>query len=351
MIDLMLDDLRGETSECGMTLAELAIRIRHLDALEADRAALAFERQTAFGGVVGAVFRSDRRVEHYEDATAEILVHECNDALRDADHVCGHADAAVAVCVECVFEILRDGKILGRIERLRRRLAQKRNGRHDFALHVMFPLAGSFAGLPTLYGVIVRRRTAMGRMTGSRLSIYGMSRGDFEMWDRNRRNMLGTMDDMPQYRKYMTQALELAHKGAGWVNPNPLVGTVVVRDGEILAAGYHDRYRGPHAERMAFDYADEHGVDMHGATVIDTLEPCCHVGSQPACTDLILSHGITRVVVGSIDPNPIVAGKGLCILEENGVEVVYDVMRAECDAINRHFFHYITTGMRVRTKC
>lgn len=123
------------------------------------------------------------------------------------------------------------------------------------------------------------------------------------MWDRNRRNMLGTVDDMPQYRKYMTQALELAHKGAGWVNPNPLVGTVVVRDGEILAAGYHDRYRGPHAERMAFDYADEHGVDMHGATVIDTLEPCCHVGSQPACTDLILSHGITRVVVGSIDPN------------------------------------------------
>ena len=351
MIDLVLDDLRGETSECGMTLAELAIRIRDLDALEADRAALAFEGQAALGGVVGAVFRSDRRVEHYEDATAEILVHECNDALRDADHVCGHADAAVAVCVECVFEILRDGKILGRIERLRRRLAQKRNGRHDFALHVMFPLAGSFAGLPTLYGVIVRRRTAMGRMTGSRLSFYGMSRGDFEMWDRNRRNMLGTMDDMPQYRKYMTQALELAHKGAGWVNPNPLVGTVVVRDGEILAAGYHDRYRGPHAERMAFDYADEHGVDMHGATVIDTLEPCCHVGSQPACTDLILSHGITRVVVGSIDPNPIVAGKGLRILEENGVEVVYDVMRAECDAINRHFFHYITTGMGVRTKC
>lgn len=84
--DLVLDDLRGETSECGMALAELAIRIRDLNALEANRAALAFERQAAFGGVVGAVFRSDRRVEHYEDATAEILVHECNDALRDADH-------------------------------------------------------------------------------------------------------------------------------------------------------------------------------------------------------------------------------------------------------------------------
>ncbi len=77
----------------------------------ADRAALAFKRQAAFGGVVGAVFRSDRRVEHERDATAEILVHECNDALRDADHVCGHADAAVAVCVERVLEILCDGKI------------------------------------------------------------------------------------------------------------------------------------------------------------------------------------------------------------------------------------------------
>lgn len=204
--------------------------------------------------------------------------------LRDADHVCGHADAAVAVCVERVLEILCDGKILGRIERLRRRLAQKRNGRHDFALHVMFPLAGSFAGLPTLYGVIVRRRTAMGRMTGSRLFIYGMSRGDFEMWDRNRRNMLGTVDDMPQYRKYMTQALELAHKGAGWVNPNPLVGTVVVRDGEILAAGYHDRYRGPacgtHGLRLCRRAWCRHAWS-HGHRHSRTLLPCRIAAGMP----------------------------------------------------------------------
>ena len=178
----------------GMALAELAIRIRDLNALEADRAAPAFERQAAFGGVVGAVFRSDCRVEHYEDATAEKLVHECNDALRDADHACAMRRSRIAMCVERVLEILCDGKILGRIERLRRRLALKRNGRHDFALHVMFPLAGSFAGLPTLYGVIVRRRTAMGRMTGSRLFIYGMSR-EILKWDRNRRNMLNR-DDM-----------------------------------------------------------------------------------------------------------------------------------------------------------
>lgn len=101
----------------------------------------------------------------------------------------------------------------------------------------------------------------------------------------------------------------------------------MVSGGEVLATGYHDRYRGPHAERMAFDYADAHGIDLTGATVIDTLEPCCHVGSQPACTALILAHGIARVVVGSVDPNPIVAGKGLRILEEAGVEVVRDVMR------------------------
>ena len=86
-------------------------------------------------------------------------------------------------------------------------------------------------------------------------------------------NMLGVMEDMLQYREYMAQALELARKGAGWVDPNPLVGAVVVRDGEVLATGYHDRYRGPHAERMAFDYADAHGIDLTGATVIDTLEP------------------------------------------------------------------------------
>ena len=97
-------------------------------------------------------------------------------------------------------------------------------------------------------------------------------------------------------------------------------------------------------EEINKPYADAHGIDLTGATVIDTLEPCCHVGSQPACTALILAHGIARVVVGSVDPNPIVAGKGLRILEEAGVEVVRAVMREECDAINRHFFHCITTG-------
>ena len=152
------------------------------------------------------------------------------------------------------------------------------------------------------------------------------------------------VNDVSGYDGYMAMALDLARKGAGWVNPNPMVGAVVVRDGKILATGYHDRYRGPHAERMAFDYADTYGINVRGATIIDTLEPCCHVGSQPACTDLILAHGIARVVVGSVDPNPVVAGKGLRILENAGVDVVTDVLRVECDAVNRHFFHYITTG-------
>ena len=98
--------------------------------------------------------------------------------------------------------------------------------------------------------------------------------------------------------------------------PESAGSAVVVSGGEVLATGYHDRYRGPHAERMAFDYADANGIDLTGATVIDTLEPCCHVGSQPACTDLILAHGIARVVVGSVDPNPIVAGKAFASLRK-----------------------------------
>lgn len=103
-------------------------------------------------------------------------------------------------------------------------------------------------------------------MTGSRLSIYGMSRGDFEMWDRNRRNMLGTMDDMPQYRKYMTQALELAHKGAGWVNPNPLVGTVVVRDGAgTLGSTGLSAYRG-YPSTMAEYLQSVHDIFASGVT-------------------------------------------------------------------------------------
>lgn len=140
---------------------------------------------------------------------------------------------------------------------------------------------------------------------------------------------------------YMRLALELARRGEGWTNPNPMVGAVLVRDGRILSTGYHERCGALHAERHALSRCTESPA---GATLYVTLEPCCHHGRQPPCTDAIIESGIARVVVGSDDPNPLVAGKGLEILRQAGIQVETGVMKAECDALNRIFFHYIQTG-------
>ena len=145
-----------------------------------------------------------------------------------------------------------------------------------------------------------------------------------------------------QDEKYMRMALELALKGRGWVSPNPVVGAVIVRDdGTIIGQGYHERYGELHAERNALKNCIEPPA---GATMYVTLEPCCHHGRQPPCTDAILEAGIRRVVVGSGDPNPRVAGGGIRILREHGIEVVEGVLKEECDAVNEIFFHYIQTG-------
>ena len=146
-----------------------------------------------------------------------------------------------------------------------------------------------------------------------------------------------------QHEEYMRKALELAKKGMGFVSPNPMVGAVIVRDGKIIGEGWHKKYGDLHAERTAFAYCDENGIDCKGADMYVTLEPCCHHGKQPPCTDAVIEHGIKRVFIGSADPNPLVAGKGVKILCEHGVEVFEDVLREECDAINSIFFHYITT--------
>ena len=144
------------------------------------------------------------------------------------------------------------------------------------------------------------------------------------------------MDDS----SYMALAVELAERGVGWVSPNPLVGAVLVKDGRIIGQGWHARCGGLHAEREAFAACTESPV---GATLYVTLEPCCHHGRQPPCTEAILEAGISRVVVGSGDPNPLVAGKGLEFLRAHGVEVEAGVLQAECDALNDVFFHYIRT--------
>ena len=142
-------------------------------------------------------------------------------------------------------------------------------------------------------------------------------------------------------KNYMALALELAERGAGWTSPNPMVGAVIVKDGAIIGQGYHARCGDLHAERAALKNCTG---DPAGSTLYVTLEPCCHQGRQPPCTDAILQAGIARVVVGSPDPNPLVAGKGVQILRDHGVQVEEGVLRTECDRLNRVFLKYIQTG-------
>ena len=140
---------------------------------------------------------------------------------------------------------------------------------------------------------------------------------------------------------YMKRAIELARLGEGHTNPNPMVGCVIARGGDIISEDYHRQYGQFHAERNALLKCD----DAKGATAYVTLEPCCHHGKTPPCTDIIIEKGIKRVVIGSRDPNPLVAGKGARILREAGIDVTEDFMRSECDELNPVFFHYITTGL------
>ena len=138
---------------------------------------------------------------------------------------------------------------------------------------------------------------------------------------------------------YMQRALELAELGAGFVQPNPLVGAVIVRDGRIISEGYHHFYGGPHAEIDAFNNAKE---DVTGATMYVTLEPCSHFGKTPPCSHAIVEKGITRVVVGILDPNPLVAGKGIEYLQKAGIEVECGVLQEEAKRQNEAFLKYIT---------
>ena len=142
--------------------------------------------------------------------------------------------------------------------------------------------------------------------------------------------------------EYMLRAVRLAEKGTGWTSPNPLVGAVIVKDGRIIGEGWHHRYGDLHAERDALKNCTE---DPKGADIYVTLEPCCHHGKQPPCTDALIEAGISRVIIGSSDPNPLVAGKGVRILKEHGISVVEDFLKDECDSLNDIFFYYITRGL------
>lgn len=146
-------------------------------------------------------------------------------------------------------------------------------------------------------------------------------------------------ESLAQDEYYMRRAITLAKKGEGWCHPNPMVGAVIVKEGRIIGEGYHARRGELHAERNAIKSLTESAA---GATIYVTLEPCCHYGRTPPCTEAILEQGIARVVIGSRDPNPKVAGKGAAILRAAGLTVEEDFLREECDALNPVFFHYIT---------
>ena len=139
----------------------------------------------------------------------------------------------------------------------------------------------------------------------------------------------------------MRRALELARMGEGRTNPNPMVGCVVVKDGRIISEGYHEKYGEYHAERNALLRCEE---DAAGADLYVTLEPCCHYGKTPPCTEIIIEKKIGRVFIGNMDPNPKVAGGGVRILREQGIEVETGILSEECRKLNEVFFHYISTG-------
>ncbi len=150
-------------------------------------------------------------------------------------------------------------------------------------------------------------------------------------------------------RDYMTRALALAAKGKGRTSPNPMVGCVVVRDGQILGEGWHAKAGEPHAEVIAIEAA---GGDIVGATVYVTLEPCAHHGKTPPCADLLVKHRPARVVAAMQDPNPLVAGKGLALLRDAGITVETGLCEGEARRLNEAFIKYITTGLPfVIAKC
>ncbi|QFJ54386.1 bifunctional diaminohydroxyphosphoribosylaminopyrimidine deaminase/5-amino-6-(5-phosphoribosylamino)uracil reductase RibD [Pseudobutyrivibrio xylanivorans] len=144
---------------------------------------------------------------------------------------------------------------------------------------------------------------------------------------------------------YMERALALAEQGAGFVNPNPMVGAVIVKDSQIIGEGYHEKYGGLHAERNALKDCKEKGNNPKGATMYVTLEPCCHYGKTPPCTEAIIESGIERVVIGTLDVNPVVAGKGAQILRDNGIRVEVGMLENECKKLNRVFNKYMSTKL------
>ncbi|MEI7998619.1 MAG: bifunctional diaminohydroxyphosphoribosylaminopyrimidine deaminase/5-amino-6-(5-phosphoribosylamino)uracil reductase RibD [Candidatus Omnitrophota bacterium] len=144
---------------------------------------------------------------------------------------------------------------------------------------------------------------------------------------------------MKEQYNYMQKAFELAQRGKGSTSPNPMVAAVIVKNGRIIAEGFHKRCGGDHAEVDAFKKA---GLNAKGATLYVTLEPCSHVGRTPPCTDAIIKAGIKKVVIGVLDPNPVNHGKSIKILRHAGIEVESGFLKEELTLMNKVFNKYIT---------
>ena len=158
-----------------------------------------------------------------------------------------------------------------------------------------------------------------------------------------------------EYANYIARCIEIARRGEYYVAPNPMVGAVLVqnpspsfpsKEGEIIAEGWHEQYGGPHAEVNCFRAAEDNvrrtnvqcTKDFYkDCTLFVSLEPCSHYGKTPPCAKLIIEKGVGKVVVGMLDPNPLVAGKGVAMLREAGIEVVVGVMEKECRELNKRF--------------
>lgn len=140
--------------------------------------------------------------------------------------------------------------------------------------------------------------------------------------------------------KFMKRAILLSKRGMGFVNPNPLVGAVIVKDGKVIGEGYHEFYGGPHAEVNAFNNASG---NVKGAVMYVTLEPCSHYGKTPPCVDKIIEKKISKVYIGLLDPNPLVMGRGIQKLLDHGIEVKVGLLDKEIKKLNEIFIKYITT--------
>ena len=140
--------------------------------------------------------------------------------------------------------------------------------------------------------------------------------------------------------RFMTRALEVAEIGRGRVSPNPLVGCVLVKDGEIIAEGWHDHLGGLHAEQMAIHDAEQKGHSPNGSTAYITLEPCNHFGRTPPCTQALMWAGINKAIIAHYDPNPTVRGQGIQVLKDAGIEVETGLLEAEAAHQMREFLYW-----------